>query len=340
VEKPWTHPDSSNREYDRSSNWHNLLPERGFTKSGKTFGWNGGEEENFTSYCKLLPPNQATLSFKLDTDVLANIENIYNTGTDTDEGKMEICTRMSMGYDDDNADAGFTEVNFVETVFTIKYNLTSAVNLSNFNVAPKIKDTSTGSKEYAVEAALCPDSVTLFNQGSLICVEVKPNAVSALDGIVMKSIESFEWKRGETTQPAITGSNAVSSNQLTSITCVANSDSCSINSVLFADFYESTGVVSGSGSATMMFKTTPTTGNRRALMGGSASASGRSLQEAAAVAAATSEFDIAIPVGASDEDGVGALKTAGGASLLFGFTSTLASIIVVGLVSVSADLMA
>ena len=140
----------------------------------------------------------------------------------------------------------------------------------------------------------------------------------------MKSIDSFDWKRSDTTQQAITGSNAVSNNQLTSITCVANSEKCSIKSVLFADFYESSGQVSGSGSATMMFKS-----NSRALMDGSASASssGRSLQEAAT--AATSEFDITIPVGASD-DGDGTLKiAAGGAS--FGFTA-LASI-VGGLVS-------
>jgi len=229
------------------------------------------------------------------------------------------------------------EVNSIESMLTIKYDLASEINLSEFNVAPKIKDTSTGSKEYAVEAALCPGSDTSFNQGSLICVEVKPNDDSADDGIVMRSIDSFDWTRDNIVQPAITDSNAISDNQLTSITCDANSDSCSINSVLFADFYESAGVVTGSGSATMMFKT-----DRRALMGGSASASGRSLQDTAAIAAATSEFDIAISVGVSDEDGVGALKTAGGASLLFGSTSALASIIVivVGLVSVSADLMA
>ena len=258
------------------------------------------------------------VEFQLDTDVLAKNSKIYTVNGD--EGKMEFCARMSVGYTPKNGNGNFKEVNFIESIITIKYMLKADIDLSKFKVAPKTKDTSAGSKTtYGVIASLCSTSTPTFNQGSLVCVEVYPDVASAKDGIVMKSIESFTWTRGKTTQKAING-GVESGNKLTSLDCTPNSPTCSFESVLFANFYKSSGNVFGNGSATMMFQT-----GRRTLMGGSASGSGRSLQEAAA--AATSEFDIAIPVGASD-DGVGALKTAGGAS--FGFTA-LASI--VGLVS-------
>ena len=186
------------------------------------------------------PTNQPMpiISFKLDTDVLSKDENIYKPpSTNNGKAEMEICARLSLGY---VAGEAFTEVNFVESFLTIKYDLEADVDLSDFSVAPKTKDTSTGIKNtYAVEASFCSDSTPPFNQGSLVCVEVKPNVDSAKDGIVMKSIDSFDWKRDETTQPAITGSNEVSNNLLTSISCADNSPTCSIKSVLFANFYES-----------------------------------------------------------------------------------------------------
>ena len=130
-----------------------------------------------------------SLSFKLDTDVLAKNDKIYTPpSTDTDnKGKMESCARMSLGYTDATSNK-FKEVNFNESLLTIKYDLEAGFDISDFNFAPKTKDTSIGSKDsYAVEASLYSDSTPPFNQGSLFCVEVKKPMTTLLTMVSVSS---------------------------------------------------------------------------------------------------------------------------------------------------------
>jgi hypothetical protein len=171
-----------------------------------------------------------------------------------------------------------------------------------------------------------------FNQGALInvCVVVKDEF--ATQDIVLKEITSFTWTRyggstydnaigggsaGNTiTQPAIVASNP-SANYLTSYnagSCL-NEYWCGFASVLFAQFYNTDGEVSGGGNAILQFKTRR---NRR--LGES---DGRMLQTDPGSAG----MDISIAVNGEIE-GPGDLKTAGGASL--GATAFASAVAFVG----------
>ena len=79
---------------------------------------------------------ESVVKFQLNTDVLAQDNKIYDppSTANDNKGEMEICTRMSVGYID--ATSKFQEVNFIETIITIKYDLKDDINLSEFNVAP------------------------------------------------------------------------------------------------------------------------------------------------------------------------------------------------------------
>jgi hypothetical protein len=232
------------------------------------------------------------------------------------------------------------EVNFIESLITIKYDLTAGFDVDAFSVEPKERVETTAAKEtYALEAYLCdPDATPLevlttparsrpfaitdydpvtgsdaYNQGALITVCVAPDGPTYADGIRLNGLTDFTWTRDSplTNQEAIFGS-AASLNGLTSYistNCVM-SPWCHFSSILFADFYISAGEVYGSGNAALTFQT-------RRRLGEAVDEDSRQLQEEDA----SSPFDLAVSVQVTDE-GPGALKTAGGAS--FG-TSALAS---------------
>lgn len=310
------------------------------------------------------------LEFEVDTLTLANTDEIYEVvdqgliddvdkpygADDMGKGVMTMCARFSLGY---TTGTDYQEVNFIESVITIKYDLTAGFSVDAFAVEAKDKDAATAAKDsYTVIAYLCdastistdpvPDGAggglmltgvpakitafapvdglpnpegSAFAQGSLVTVCVTPDALTIADGIVMGAISDFTWVRDTTTQPAVetntvTGAFEAASNGLSALSCVPQSVYCSFASILFADFYLAAGTVAGNGNANMEFKNTA-----RRLKGG-VEGERRQLQEAAAA----SPFDVAVGVTELD-DGPGALKTAGGASM--GFTALASAVALV-----------
>lgn len=273
-------------------------------------------------------------------------------------GMAKFCVRSSLGYKGSTDPSkslaeqfifGYKEVNFIESLITIFYDLTAGFQVDSFNVDPKERVETTASKEaYSLEAWLCVatsdmdtetygrvapkpiDSSYLagttavpnpnpsyFNQGALITVCVAPVEAAYTDGIRMDGITNFDWTRNDfgtaftnnannlpttaITQEAIEGGEA-SDNLLTSYietNCEGGKDYCRFSSILFADFYITTGVVSGSGNAKLTF------GTRR--LGES---SNRQLQ---ADEGGDSPFDLQVPVDITDTGPAG-LKTAAGVS--------------------------
>ena len=252
-------------------------------------------------------------------------------------GEMKMCVRTGLGY---TTTSEFKEVNFIETQITIKYDLTAGFCVDAFAVQPKDRVQTNGSKEYGLEAWLCaptdtedltnpdrtlpkkitsyePDSVTgekqadgdAFNQGSLITVCVAPDAATYEDGIVISALTDFEWSRtinvalGSVEQPAIENSSPSILTSYDPAAC-SGSEFCHFSSILNADFYISPGSVSGSGNANLEFATVV-----RRLGGIEDDKEGRQLQDASA----PSPFDVSVTL-ATGDDGIGQLRTAGGAS--------------------------
>lgn len=340
----------------------------------------------------------AYLDFQVNTTELANDDKIYAVVDATeaaamgwadkvDFGRMRFCVRSALGYGGANNTNtlqdqiqidGFKEVNFIESLITIFYDLSANFTVAAFNVEPKERLETTVSKDtYGLIAWLCNRSDTFdeftydlaptrnmppaidegytnvtdnpddnpqakyFNQGALITVCVAPDDPAWIDGIRLNGITDFEWIRndlnttagGSTTdgtpdsvagdyllygsspqivQSAISGGSEAS-NQLTSYIDSQCKEAvyCHFSSILFADFYLARGVVSGAGSATLVFANI-TRRERRLGEPEEEWEEARKLQES------ESPFDIAVPLDITP-DGPGGLRTAGGAA--FGFTA-------------------
>lgn len=306
------------------------------------------------------------VEFRIDTLELAQNGKIYDTisqsmitneaitgvtQADLGFGLMRFCARTEIGYD--KTDGTFQDVNFIETLINIKYDLTADFSVAAFSVAPKARIEVTESKStYLLTAWLCePESAavsvikstelgqvnrnlppvkeisvaTPFRQGELVTVCVAPDDLTYRDGIQLNALKTFTWTRDNTAAGianVVQQALPVQSVALSSMVgdC-AKSDFCRFSTILFADFYTSAGQVSGAGTADLVFRDDDLAAVRRKLRGDESAVESfvpgrRQLQ-----AETTSPFDLSVDIGA-DTEGPGAIKTAGGAS--YGF-SALAS---------------
>jgi len=182
----------------------------------------------------------ATLSFAINPDILRLNSNVFSADTPAPgSAEMKICARFMLQTDD----ASF-EVNFIETVITITFDLTADFVIG-FQAEPNIREETNGDKGYGAEAYLCdPENPevsldgTIFQQGSVVKVCVKPDEASIADGLFLKEITKFSWVRGAIEQPAVED-GASASNGLTQFApCGEGSLYCSFTSMLYADFYQ------------------------------------------------------------------------------------------------------
>lgn len=147
-------------------------------------------------------------------------------------GKVSMCLRTSLGYTSTGGNMEFKEVNFIESLIDIVYDMSSGFCVREFQVEPKDREGVTESEAYDVKAWLCtPDETelveydpddstktrllpkkitkynvagtesdvgsTAFNQGGLIEVCVAPDHDSYDGGVVMESLMDFTWKRND-----------------------------------------------------------------------------------------------------------------------------------------------
>lgn len=199
--------------------------------------------------------NTAYLEFQVNTTELANDDKIYAVVDATeaaaqgwadklDYGRMRFCVRSALGYggvvnmtatlQEQIQDHGFKEVNFIESLITIFYDLSANFTVAAFNVEPKERLETTVSKDtYGLIAWLCNRSDTFqnfeyalapsrdmpppidegytnvtdnpndnpqakyFNQGALITVCVAPDDPAWIDGIRLNGITNFDWLRND-----------------------------------------------------------------------------------------------------------------------------------------------
>jgi hypothetical protein len=222
---------------------------------------------------------------------------------------VDFCVRFSLQTTTGD-DA--VEVNFLETLVTLFVDLSDGFEIGDVSVTPKEKLINTANQVYLLEGyqcnsgnvALAGDDLTATrNQGSVIRVCVKPDSDATSAGIFMRSLDAFTFSRGDITQPAIVGYNEASPNGLTSLTCSNGVDVCFFETILFAAFYNTDGVVAGSGTGSMQFGAAGA--NTRRL---------RALQADSPEAAATSEFELDFgvlnPGRVDPRDGSGAASAA------------------------------
>lgn len=290
------------------------------------------------------------LSFEVDPSTIKDDPDIYQFVTpemqadpangyeigDVGFGVMRMMVRSSIGLE--SAGGGFLEVNFIETIIKLRYDLTANVSVP-VDIAVRAKNEAVKAEDpLFAEAWLCdlsdtesltnpdrtlPKRITSYDpdtgtarmtQGELITVCVAPDDGTYSEGFIMSDIADFTWQRDTPLlqQEAIFNSMP-SANSLTLYTPLNcnGAEFCHFQSILMAGFFGSAGEVVGSGSVIFEIKS-----NRR-LGGTSDGERRRRLQNDAE----KSSFEIGFNVGNADE-GPGALMTASGSSFGF-FTSTI-----------------
>lgn len=197
------------------------------------------------------------LEFEINTTELANDPNIYGIIDPIEAlemgwedkvnwGRMRFCVRSSLGYDgvvNQSSSVqyqietyGFKEVNFIESLINVFYDLSAGFTVSAFNVDPKERVETTAQKDaFGLVAWLCNKTATpitetyedpyapsrtmpapvdsgfvnttdnpddnpyaeYFNQGALITVCVAPDEAAWRDGIRLNGINEFDWVRND-----------------------------------------------------------------------------------------------------------------------------------------------
>jgi hypothetical protein len=196
------------------------------------------------------------------------------------------------------------EVNFLETIVTLNVDLTDGFSIDTISVANKDVLVRTANQAYQVEGYLCDynnvelsdvKKASVKNQGSILRVCVRPDAEARDQQVYMKYIDSFAWQRdfggaiGIVFQPAVEDREAAG-NGLTELYCISGQEVCAFETILYASMFQTPGMVSGSGIASMQFGTDPMVSRMRGLK-----PSSRALQEDPDVAA-TSEFNLDMEV--------------------------------------------
>jgi hypothetical protein len=237
-----------------------------------------------------------TLTVNVNPDTIAT-SDIYaeNAAVGAVTAEINFCVRFSL------LTASAVEVNFLETLVTLYVDLSGTFEIGEVNVEPKIKITNTANQVYLLDGYQCndvnaeltgTDLTATRNQGSVIRVCVRPDADAIAAGITMRSIDAFSFTRdlgppgadeSDITQDAIIGYNEEATNGLTSLTCSNGVPVCFFETILFAAFYSTVGVVVGAGTGSMQFGAG---GARRGL---------RALQDRSE-SAASADFDLYLGV--------------------------------------------
>jgi hypothetical protein len=139
----------------------------------------------------------------------------------------------------------------------------------------KNKASFNASEFYNVLVYLCHDDLELEpftankqttfvrSRGSAtLKVFVERNAKCVRDSIYMRWIDAFSWFRGNVRQIAVASVNLPADNGLTEVHCVRGSHKCLFETLLMAEFFTSSGSVSGSGAASLQFGS-PSSGTTR-----------------------------------------------------------------------------
>ena len=179
---------------------------------------------------------------------------IYREGGEAENGDgiVEYCVRFS-NYNMDKDDPQAQEVNFLETTVKVLIRFTG-----DFGVTPYVDPGDIEEKEaiegVALEAYLCDREenivpVAEFNQGQTVRVCVTPTAEVLAKGFRMRQIEDFVYRRElpiSTRQQAINaGTGGEPADQLTVVSCRPGSVVCAFETLLFADFFVSEGIIAG-----------------------------------------------------------------------------------------------
>ena len=176
-------------------------------------------------------------------------------------GIVEYCLRFS-NYNIDKDVPGAREVNFLETTVKLSVDLNGDFGVQPL-VIPDDAEEKRDEEDVEVEAYICDSDenvvpLTEYNQGQTVRVCVTPTQETLERGFRMRQLDAFTFRREIpfSTRQVATLPGGVP-DVLTVIQCRPGSVVCAFETLLFADFFVSEGVISGSGTCFLQFSEDP-----------------------------------------------------------------------------------
>jgi len=237
------------------------------------------------------------------------------------EDLLKFCVRLGLW----NPGSDAQEVNFMETIVTIKLSMDGTFSIDDIGVEPKKQSGTETEKKYTVGAALCEGFSPPFKQGEILQVCIVPDGDAISDGVVLNALQSFTWTRqGVNDQMACCkdGTPSLEFNALSSVEVAPDGSYIKVASVLYATFFAETGTVTGTGSVDM--------GYARRRLGGNDEK--RKLEDAGVAPAG---FDVEVELTAETDGPVALTQEAAGSNSFPGLACAI-----LGLVSASIVLLA
>ena len=202
----------------------------------------------------------------IDPQTIANSSIFEDLGT---SANVYFCVRFSV-FNEGTSNANAIEVNFVETPVLLEVNLLGNFSISSGYLTNAALVLQLAQQNSYVQAYLCDQENNVVtgssvkNQGQSVRVCVRPIPSTMQDGVFLRQIEEFTFRRDNYTQVAIApNTGGVAANQLTVVSCVPGSSLCAFETLLSSEFFTTPGVVNGNGSAYLQFGTNQATSKRR-----------------------------------------------------------------------------
>ena len=177
----------------------------------------------------------------------------------TTQANVYFCVRINV-YNMDSSDPSALEVNFIETPVLLTVDLVDGFEINGGALTNAQSAVELAEQDSAVVAYLCDSDANVVEQGSIqtqgqsVRVCVRPTPETMAKGAFLRYIEEFTFERGEINQVAIAPElGGVAATELTVVSCEPGATLCAFETLLGAEFFSSTGIVNGVGTAFLQF---------------------------------------------------------------------------------------
>jgi hypothetical protein len=203
----------------------------------------------------------------IDPDRIAeDTDSIY---TDEDDGvtsaaSVDFCLRFGL-FTPPSTPGGAQEVNYMEVIVKFDADLSDGFEIGTINLEPRDRCEKEAQEAYEVEGYFCEDGTEdtpiltrpVLNQGQFVKVCVRPVQRALDQGVRLRQIRDFTWTlqadTGTGIQQIAVQDASPSLDGLTELHCTSGYAVCHFETLLYASFFATNGVVTGRGVADMQF---------------------------------------------------------------------------------------
>ena len=200
------------------------------------------------------------ISNLLNPDTIRESESYIELPSESEsDAKIRYCVRFSL-WGGPPSEPEAEEINHIDVTVELNLDMTDEnVSISGQSVEAAEEGVQTSEDNFFLEAFQCDQDgkhlqeITPYNQGDMVRICVQPTEQASEVGFRIKTIDTFSFSQGSTSQAAILNGE-VAANQLTGLSCETGARQCVFETLLFAHFYQTKqGTIQGNGEATLQW---------------------------------------------------------------------------------------